>query len=186
MSEAEEIEQIGVKCDTMMYNKETGNHRIFRVGEEIPIGYVDHPSKCSNVSRETDDNDGEPGDEDGSISDEEIEAVAKACYNANRKYCQSIGDDSQPVWSKASKWQKDSVINGVKAVIDNPDQTPGQSHENWFSEKEADGWKYGEVKDADKKEHPCFVPYDELPDEHKKKDAIFLETARAELTKLVA
>ena len=29
--------------------------------------------------------------------------------------------------------------------------------------EEADGWKYGPVKDPEKKEHPCFVPYDDLP-----------------------
>ena len=29
------------------------------------------------------------------------------------------------------------------------------------------------VKDADKKEHPCLVPYEQLPTEQKVKDAIF-------------
>jgi len=39
--------------------------------------------------------------------------------------------------------------------------------------KEADGWKYGPVKDAEKKEHPCFRPYNLLPRDQKAKDYIF-------------
>ena len=42
-----------------------------------------------------------------------------------------------------------------------------------MKQKEADGWKYGEVKDADKKEHPCMIPYEELPVEQRAKDYIF-------------
>ena len=55
-----------------------------------------------------------------------------------------------------------------------PDATPADSHANWMAEKIADGWTYGEVKDADAKTHPCMVPYDQLPEFEKKKDALFL------------
>jgi len=41
------------------------------------------------------------------------------------------------------------------------------------------GWKYGAVKDADKKEHPCFVPYEELPKEQQAKDHLFKATVSA-------
>ena len=58
----------------------------------------------------------------------------------------------------------------------NPDATPEQSHESWYKVKEAEGWKYGEVKDMEKKEHPCFLPYEELPDEQKAKDYLFRTT----------
>ena len=34
---------------------------------------------------------------------------------------------------------------------------PADSHVSWMKQKEAEGWKYGE---ADKKEHPCMVPYE--------------------------
>lgn len=40
-------------------------------------------------------------------------------------------------------------------------------HEVWAAGRIADGWKYGPVRDDYKKEHPCLVPYDELP-EHEK------------------
>jgi len=35
------------------------------------------------------------------------------------------------------------------------------------------------VEDPEKKEHPCFVPYTELPPEQKAKDHIFVGVARA-------
>lgn len=107
------------------------------------------------------------------------EKIAQVAHETNRAYCASIGDDSQPVWEDAPGWQKDSAVNGVEFHLDNPDGGPAASHESWLKEKEQDGWKYGEVKDPDKKEHPCFVLYDELPAEQKAKDALFIGVVEA-------
>jgi len=112
-------------------------------------------------------------------SDVVIEQIAKACHEANREYCISIGDNSQPEWDNAENWQKESAVNGVKYHILNPDVTPEDSHTNWMKQKEADGWKYGKVKDVEKKEHPCMLPYNKLPDEQKEKDALFIKTIRS-------
>ena len=101
------------------------------------------------------------------------------CHNANRAYCEAIGDDSQVLWGQAPQWQKDSAIAGVRYHLDNPQSTPSDSHASWFAEKEKDGWSYGPVKDVDKKEHPCFVPYDELPVEQKAKDYIFTSIVKS-------
>ena len=43
-----------------------------------------------------------------------------------------------------------------------------------MAEKVATGWKYGPVKNPDAKEHPCMVPYAELPPEQRRKDALYL------------
>lgn len=48
-----------------------------------------------------------------------------------------------------------------------------------MKEKEADGWKYGKVKDAEKKEHPCCVPYYDLPVKQRVKDSLFTGVVRA-------
>jgi hypothetical protein len=109
--------------------------------------------------------------------DKRIEACAQAAHEANRVYCIAIGDMSQDTWSQAPQWQRDSAREGVKGVI--AGNGPEQSHESWLKQKKADGWKYGPVKDPDKKEHPCFVRYAELPPEQKKKDNIFVETVRS-------
>ena len=101
-----------------------------------------------------------------------LEDVAKLCHEVNRAYCKSIGDDSQPAWEDAPQWQKDSAIAGVKFHWQT-DRKPSESHESWMAQKLADGWKYGPVKDAEKKEHPCIVPYDQLPKEQQTKDYLF-------------
>lgn len=108
-----------------------------------------------------------------------IESIAKVCHETNRAYCQSIGDNSQPKWVDAPDWQKQSAINGVKFHLENPDAKPSHSHGEWLKEKEATGWKYGPIKNPETKEHPCFVPYEQLPEEQKKKDSLFIAVVHA-------
>ena len=103
-------------------------------------------------------------------------AIAMMCHAINAAYRQSLGDDSQSTWDDALDWQRQSAIAGVEMYLANPDATPEQSHESWYAQKEAEGWTYGEVRDAEKKEHPCFLPYDELPIEQKAKDYLFRAT----------
>lgn len=105
-----------------------------------------------------------------------IEAAARAAHEANRAYCIALGDDSQPAWDDAPDWQRTSALNGVRGVI--AGNTPAQSHASWLAEKEATGWKYGPVKDPEKKEHPCMVPYAELPAAQREKDHIFVGVCR--------
>jgi hypothetical protein len=115
------------------------------------------------------------------LYDVKLERVAIQAHEANRDYCHSIGDDSQPEWKDAPQWQKDSAILGVKAILANPDITPEQTHEGWLTQKIVDGWVYGPVKDPELKQHPCIVPYNELPTEQKEKDNIFGVTVRKAL-----
>ena len=99
--------------------------------------------------------------------------IARVAHEVNRAYCQALGDDSQLPWESAPDWQQQSAISGVAFHRANPDATPEGSHNSWMEEKRQAGWTYGPVKDADKKEHPCFVPYGELPAEQRAKDYIF-------------
>lgn len=108
-----------------------------------------------------------------------LEQIAMVCHEANRAYCLTLGDASQPIWDDAPEWQRDSARNGVKFHLANPNSTQSQSHAEWLKQKKAEGWKYGAVKDSEKKEHPCFVPYSELPAEQKAKDALFVGVIRA-------
>jgi len=111
-----------------------------------------------------------------------ITSCAQAAHEVNRAYCQAIGDHSQPPWDVAPGWQKLSAIKGVSGVLRG--NAPEQSHEGWLEEKRATGWSYGPVKDAEKKEHPCFVPYAELPPSQKLKDMLYVTTVRAMATAL--
>ena len=107
------------------------------------------------------------------------ESIARICHEANKAYCMTLGDYSQPSWALAPQWQRDSAIKGVRYHRENPDSKPSHSHESWLAEKEATGWTYGAVKDPEKKEHPCMVPYDELPHEQQIKDLLFLSIVSA-------
>lgn len=99
--------------------------------------------------------------------------VAWICHEANRAYCKTIGDNSQLPWEEAPEWQRESAIKGVEFCLSNPDAPASANHDSWLKQKEAEGWKYGAVKDAEKKEHPCYVPYEQLPIEQKRKDYLF-------------
>ena len=110
------------------------------------------------------------------VSDTTIEACARAAHEVNRAYCLALGDKSQPSWDDAPDWQKSSARNGVSGAL--AGATPEQSHESWLAEKAATGWKYGEVKDPEKREHPCFVPYKDLPAAQQAKDRLFTSTVR--------
>lgn len=43
-------------------------------------------------------------------------------------------------------------------------------HDVWAQGRMSEGWTYGMVKDAGKKETPLLVPYSELPEEEKEYD----------------
>jgi hypothetical protein len=111
------------------------------------------------------------------MNDRIIEACARAAHEANLAYCYAIGDTSQLPWEVAPGWQKDSARKGVRVAL--AGATPEQSHESWLAEKRATGWVYGPVKDVEKKEHPCMVPYAELPEAQRRKDALYLSVVRA-------
>lgn len=108
-----------------------------------------------------------------------IEDIARVCHEANREWCRVNGDDSQLPWDQAPAWQRESAIQGVRTVCDNPHATPELQHQAWMDRKLSEGWKFGEVKDAEAKTHPCLVPYDLLPPEQRRKDDLFLAVVRA-------
>lgn len=107
------------------------------------------------------------------IRPEQALAIARICHEANREYCLTLNDASQPMWPQAPGWQRESAIAGVLFHLENPDADASASHESWLGEKERDGWTYGPVKDPEKREHPCMVPFGELPVDQRRKDHLF-------------
>ena len=107
-----------------------------------------------------------------------VEDVARVAHEANRAYCLALGDTSQVPWDEAPEWQRASAAAGIRALIANPGSTPEESHRSWLAEKARDGWVYGPVKDPERRQHPCFRPYEELPPEQRMKDALFLAVGR--------
>lgn len=56
-------------------------------------------------------------------------------------------------------------------------------HDVWASGRISQGWSYGDKRDDDKKQTPCLVPYDELPEVEKEYDR---NTALSSIKAIVA
>lgn len=106
-------------------------------------------------------------------------SIARVCHEVNAEYCRAIGDVTQSDWDNAADWQKESAIKGVELHLNNPNLGPAASHEAWMREKLDTGWTYGPLKDPEKKEHPCIVPFADLPKEQQIKDWIFRAVVHA-------
>jgi hypothetical protein len=111
------------------------------------------------------------------------EQIACVCHEANRSYCMTISDYSQKPWHDAEDWQRVSARKGVNFALmelsAGREPSPAAQHDSWLKEKLAEGWKYGPIKNAETKEHPCIVPYEELSGPQKIKDLIFLGIVKA-------
>ena len=129
--------------------------------------------------------------------------IAQVCHAANKAYCESIGDFTQPRWEDLPLEKKESLVNGVKLILNNPESNPEDSHKAWLKTMKKDGWSFMEKeiiepvivrgkktnktkvtkvplpKDWVKKCHPNMIPYDELPEEQKFKDVLFRAVVRS-------
>src|SRR2546428_306111 len=53
------------------------------------------------------------------------------------------------------------------------------AHDRWAAQRLADGWRYGPTRNDERKEHPCLVPYESLPESEKTYDrTVALERRR--------
>ena len=57
------------------------------------------------------------------------------------------------------------------------------AHEVWALQRLADGWVYGSKRDDAKKEHPCLVEYEMLPESEKEYDR---QTAMETIKSIIA
>lgn len=105
--------------------------------------------------------------------------IAQVCHEANKAFCETIGDFSQSPWPTAAEWQRESAVKGVEFALSNPGSPASAQHDAWLSDKQKDGWIYGPVKDAATKQHPCMVPYEQLPIEQRVKDHLFRAIVKA-------
>ncbi len=46
------------------------------------------------------------------------------------------------------------------------------AHDVWARQRMSDGWVWGPARNDGQKQHPCLVPYDELPDSEKEYDRL--------------
>lgn len=107
-----------------------------------------------------------------------LDRIARVCHEVNRAYCESQGDHSQLSWDDAPEWQRSSARMGVD-LHTMGNFGPEANHISWMQQKLDEGWKYGPVKNPDTKEHPCIVPFSELPVAQQAKDFIFRQVVHS-------
>lgn len=101
-----------------------------------------------------------------------VEEIAMLAHNVNKAYCEALGDTTQVTWEKAPEWQKSSAVCGVHFHL-SKERKPEDSHVSWMQQKVDDGWVWGPVKNPETKQHPCLVPFEQLPKEQQVKDYLF-------------
>ena len=107
-------------------------------------------------------------------------AYVRAAYrDATRpfiSYCTTVGDE--PVaWEAMSETMRAGYISGVRMVL--AGETPEKLHTAWMKSRVEEGWTFGPVKNTETRQHPCLVPYEELPETQRRKDALFWAVVRA-------
>ncbi len=63
-----------------------------------------------------------------------------------------------------------AAVELPKEVLDLTELLAKNAHDIWARERLAEGWHYGPQRNDGTKEHPCLVPYEELPDSEKEYD----------------
>lgn len=107
------------------------------------------------------------------VTDDLLERIARAAYEANRSYCRAI-DDSIPVpWEYNSQESKAGYKGAVASLLNNPGRTAAEQHTAWLEARTKDGWTYGRTKDIANKKHPNLLPYEALPRVQQYKDEIY-------------
>lgn len=97
--------------------------------------------------------------------------IAPVVHEAIRTLQTVLGQNASPPWSEAT-WERASTLEAVRHALDDP--TPGKEHERWMRERLEGGWRYGPVRDEQRKLNPTLVPFDELPAAEKAKDALVI------------
>jgi hypothetical protein len=67
-----------------------------------------------------------------------------------------------------------------KEILELTELLARHNHDVWALRRLAEGWRFGKQRDDDRKEHPCLVAYELLPESEKQYDRqTALETLKA-------
>jgi ryanodine receptor 2 len=73
-----------------------------------------------------------------------------------------------------------SGVTLTREILELTELLARNAHDHWARQRVAEGWKYGPRRDDARKEHPCLVPYEELPESEKDYDRkAAMETLKA-------
>lgn len=102
-----------------------------------------------------------------------LEQVAIMCHQGNIAAQIVAGETPSPRWVWMRPEIKESTREGIRKAM--AGATPEEMHASWSQNRKDAGWVYGEAKDEVEMTHPCLVPYSELPEAQRVKDAVMLD-----------
>jgi hypothetical protein len=105
-----------------------------------------------------------------------LESKAKFVYDAARLAAISAKAPIIPViWDEREQPFKDQFLKVIERQCgEQRSQSPEELHGSWMQAYFAMGWKYGDKYDREEKIHPDLVPYLQLGQLEKDKDAVFV------------
>lgn len=75
-----------------------------------------------------------------------------------------------------------SNVNLTEDILKLTELLAKNAHDIWARQRMTEGWTYGPERDDAKKQHPCLVPYEQLPESEKEYDRnAAMETLKAVL-----
>lgn len=113
------------------------------------------------------------------LDEARLTAIARVVHEAMRAWQRGLGQTPAPPWRRAPRWMKISTQEAVLFRLKHPSAPLSAQHVQWMEEKRAAGWRKGPVKDAVKKTHPMMKPYDDLPEDERRKDALLAAVVTA-------
>jgi hypothetical protein len=106
------------------------------------------------------------------IPDKQAWQIAQVIHEAVRAWQKANHEKASPSWNRAPQWMKDSSREAVLWRLANPNAPASAQHDQWMSQKQAAGWVFGKKKSGSKKTHPMMIPYSDLPESERRKDAL--------------
>jgi len=105
-----------------------------------------------------------------------IERRAEFVYNAARLAAKASGAPIVPVpWDEREEPFRVQFLEVIERQCgERCSRSPEELHGGWMQAYIEMGWKYGEKYDKDKKVHPDLVPYADLGQLERDKDAVFV------------
>ncbi len=115
------------------------------------------------------------------------ERRSKFIYNGARLAAEAAKAPVIPVpWDEREQDFKDQFIKVIERQCgEQRSSSPEELHGSWMQSYFSMGWVYGEIYDREKRVHPDLVPYSQLGQLERDKDAVFValcEIARQFIT----
>ena len=168
LSDIEEALQGGDDVIVAVDGGELLNNRLNEIKEDLFVGEIpDHTVVVLRVDRQEqtitlyDPN---------TLDAEDVYSLEQFmdAWNDSKNYLVTINTKEMKAYNPKPIDLSDIVLDGDltelrEAIAEN-------AHEIWAVDRQAEGWTYGPVRDENKKETPCMVPYSQLPEKEKDYD----------------